>query len=890
MRKLIAIVLCMAMLFCVPVVNAQTASDALVDYDHLQVVKSLGILDAFSEYEIDNATVTRGEFASVITRLVGMEVSEETVGFQDVTEAHPYYNQIVLAHKMGVMVGDENGNFLPEAPVTYAQAVKCMVYVLGYTVYADRYGGYPTGYLIQANYLHLLSNLEVEANVPISRASLAQLVYNSLDVVMLEIMAFGDSVTYSKEERATILNQYLKVRKFEGVLNSVDGRSILSRVSDTEEGYLKIGSTQLTYNDVGISDYLGYRLEAYATISDEAVEHLIYAFPTGDNQEKLIAIDDLELGEPGFSLQRFYYTERNDTVKYVDLTSSHRFLYNGVYDFDFDLDDLTFSTGYVKLVDHDSDKIYDVCQVWDYKNYVFASASDKVVTCLYSKTLRLMDDATYRVRGSDGVWGGWEQFKNLSAWDILSVAVSKDHSLVTVYANRNGISGTVDAVLNENGKMIAQIGGQEYTVSPQYQNQPANTGYVPIKPGLTSEFYFDVMGEIAAVYQISATEDAYGYLLGAMPKRNLQEGYQVKIFTIKGKEEVYSTGKKVIFTSATYDSVSMPVENVFDAFEDGSGNIVPQLVRYSVDENGNLKKIQQYTDALADGYNLDKFSKDFEMGTVTSGNTQKFRFLDVAMTFGTDATYSTQFHINESTLIFYAPKVNGVIDEENMRMESYEMFEQGYYDNMTVFDCDDTYTAKVLVYTPDISTQLGEEYLIDNYLIAVTKVFHGLDEKEEIQPQILGFHQGSEKAFIYTSLDGSVPEVGSIIVCKKNPDGELEIRSDYVIYSPSAQSLTLGNRREIKGSGQVPVLWTQVGRLCRKNGSAISIHTGNTRPAVGYLNSSIVYLMKKNHQVELADESILVTSTGNPADIADGSLIVFNNRYHYSREIFVIEE
>ena len=84
--------------------------------------------------------------------------------------------------------------------------------------------------------------------------------------------------------------------------------------------------------------------------------------------------------------------------------------------------------------------------------------------------------------------------------------------------------------------------------------------------------------------------------------------------------------------------------------------------------------------------------------------------------------------------------------------------------------------------------------------------------------------------------------------------------------------------------------WAQVGRLWRKNGQAITTYVGNERPWANYLNSGYaVYKVTKNGVVA-ADDSILVTSTGNPSDMMDGSLIVFNNRYQYVKEMFVIQE
>ncbi len=889
MRKVLAIVLCILLLISATPASAESIVQLSVNTDHLQVVKALGIMDAFSNNDSDASQITRGEFASIICKLMNMHDMQtaQKPEFADVNEGHVYYHQIATVHSQKIMVGDENGNFMPNTYVTYEQAVKCLLYILGYEVQAEKNGGYPLGYAICASKLDILENVNYNQGNFVSRAELAQMVYNCLDVELVELTSVTNKAGYNTKTRSTILGKYMGIRKFEAVVNSVDGRSMLSRNKDTAEGSVKIGSTVLNYSDTYVPSLLGYMVEAYATDGNADAEKLLYAFPTSDNNELMIKIGDLNTDSPEFSLRKFCYKTQTGKTQTADLSKEHRFMYNDVYDLDFDIDDLDFPTGYVKLIDHNDDDVYDVCFIWNYENYVCESVAEDVINCHYKKTLRRdkNNNVTYRVLGNDGIWGGWEQLLKLSNWDVLSVARSKDGSLVTIIPTRSGVGGTVEAIVEDDNTYVL-INGYEYAVSEQYMSLPENTGFTPMKSGLRSEFYFDVIGEIAAVYKVSSEENAYAYAIDAATKGTLSKQYEIKLFDHKGKVQIFDIADKIKFSSDVYELKTYKTADVMNLFYDEAGYFIPQMICYSVNDEGVVTAIDKYTNATALGYNLDKFSMDFD--AITTSET--YNFQNSTSSFVHESSYNHVFHLSGTTKVFYLPCNNGEVVEDDMQIVDASIFENNDdYANMQVFDCDDTYTASVLLYMPDASADSDVEVL-DSYFLAINSVYMGKDKDGEFQPMVKGFLRGVEEEFVYTSLDGSVPEPGSIVQCQKTLKGELKIHSDYVIYSPS-KGLTLTERTVIKGSGRFPTIWSQTGRLWRKNGSAVSVYVGQERPWAAYLNGSIVYKYSdETRKFESADESILIPSTGSPQSLPDGTLMVLNYRYHYIREIFVIEE
>ena len=893
MRKFLASIL-MAALLVSNFTVISFAKGKLDSTEAVSVVKALGIFDDISQNATDDSEVSRGEFAAIMSKLINAQWGENGESpFYDVETSNVYFNQICVMNRMGIMVGDSSGAFKPQQPITYAQAVKCMVYLLGYTKQAEKMGGYPVGYYMQASKLGITDNINYQENVAINRRDLAQIIYNSLDVPLLEIVAVGKEITYSSEENNCILNRYLGVRRFEGILNAVDGRSILTREKVCDEGYVRIGSTVAKYSDESVAQYLGFRMEVYVT--DEAIPTLIYAYPTDDNEELMVKIGDLDTEHSEFSLTQFKYLTRDGKTKTAKFTQEHRFVYNGMYDLDFDVDDLDFETGYVTLINNDGDSEYDVCMIWDYENYVFESGNDDIIKCFYNKSLRYDENATYRVLKADGKWGGWEQLVNLSSWDILSVAKSKDGSLVTVYANRGGIAGTVNSLSEDEGRMIAEIDGNEFIVSSQYLNNTPNSGTVEIKTGLKSEFFFDITGEIAAVYKTNDVNDDYGFILAVASESNLSGNYDVKIFTEKGKIEYYKTGEKIKFTGKVgttfINGKSMKAEDVFNTFVE-NGEFVPQIILYSADENGIIKSIKKSVDATELGYNLDYFSEDFSIGTVEGDTrTEHYRYQDATQTFGMGAKYEKRFNVNGSTIIMYAPTSDGEFLEDDMTIADAAMFDTNtLYENFKIYDCDDTYNAGLMLYTPEASGEGGT--ITEEFCVAVEKVYTGLDEDGEFVPMVRVMHRGSEKVMQYISEDGYIPESGCILRCEKKLSGELVVKRANLLYSPTlTTSLYDMISFDKNGSTYLPLVWSQYGRIWRKNGAAFTVYTGESVPWANYLNSGCtIYKIDEDNNVKVASEGDLITSTGNPQDIPDGSLVVINNRYQYVREMWIIEE
>lgn len=193
MKRLLTAVLALSLLFATAITaGAQTASfsditDPAVAHD-VAVLQLLGAVsgDGGGSF-MPNGTLTRAAFCKMAVIVMGKGDQEplyktRTI-FPDVRSGHwarGYINYAVSSDKKFI-VGNSDGTFRPEDPVTCAQAVAMAMRILGYTD-ADAGMLWPAGYLMLAADKGVTAGINVTApNAPMSRAQAARLFCNLLD-------------------------------------------------------------------------------------------------------------------------------------------------------------------------------------------------------------------------------------------------------------------------------------------------------------------------------------------------------------------------------------------------------------------------------------------------------------------------------------------------------------------------------------------------------------------------------------------------------------------------------------------------------------------------------------------------------------------------------------
>ncbi len=197
MKKIIAIILVL-MLASTSLAygNMQTAQNDLTRY---------GII---TDYELE--TINRGEAAKIIAAMFGAgEIKQADTVFADVPMEYWASGYINYANQSGIIDGNGDGTFLPEEKVTNEQMVKMLVCALGYA--PNVRGNYPVAHFVTATDIGITKGLDLVGSNIASRANVAVMVHNALDIPIMVQTSFGEKTQYAVLD-GTGNNKYTTLR------------------------------------------------------------------------------------------------------------------------------------------------------------------------------------------------------------------------------------------------------------------------------------------------------------------------------------------------------------------------------------------------------------------------------------------------------------------------------------------------------------------------------------------------------------------------------------------------------------------------------------------------------------------------------------------------------
>ena len=258
LKRALSLALAAIMLIGMMVVSASAAGfddfsdkDEIVNKDAVSMLTILGVINGKEDGSFFDpaGNVTRAEMAKMIATVLnqgadvdGLYVGMNT-GLTDV-KGHWAESYINYCYSLGIIAGRGNGKFDPAATVTGNEAAKMLLVAAGYDAQLEGLTG--ADWAIKtaslASTLGIFDNLSVATADPLTRDNAALLIYNALDIEMIQKYENGYAIAF--EDHRTLLSTKYGVYKVEGVVTGNEW----AQLEDTDsEDALATGKTKMDH-------------------------------------------------------------------------------------------------------------------------------------------------------------------------------------------------------------------------------------------------------------------------------------------------------------------------------------------------------------------------------------------------------------------------------------------------------------------------------------------------------------------------------------------------------------------------------------------------------------------------------------------------------------------
>ncbi len=512
----------MAMLMFVSTISIANAEEHLVDVEDLnnrdavELLYNLGIVQGNENGEfLAENPVSRIEFAIMILRMMGLEnISAGPHNFNDIPSTHWAYNQVSALNELDICDGIADDYFGATETVTFDQAAKMMVSALGYKEIAEQDGGYPEGYLSMALQLGILKDVSIEGT-NLKRIEAACLINNCLGIKM----GPGRAPQYADRTMLDVLG----VEVYEGTVTGI--------YSAQENGALSPGEVEIDNVHYILSsdcifredELFGQKVKYYIKEPTDNKE-ICYMLQLGDIKTLTVDAENITKVASGEFEYKKGINRRTENTATFDLMTVY---YNGlkVTSNYVNASILKPDEGKVVLYDMDDNNIYETALVTSYETLSVMRIEDGKIYDEYGYHFDMSNCDNIRVYKD----GTEVAFSEITAGDVIAIARDVSSSNVDIFISRDYyMDGTVKSYKTDNDgnhiyTIVTSDGEQaEYRVASNYK-KAINEGAFNAKNfnvGDTLRFYMNINSRIVKVKSIPQEGDDTDEVSTASRRKN----------------------------------------------------------------------------------------------------------------------------------------------------------------------------------------------------------------------------------------------------------------------------------------------------------------------------------------------------------------------------------
>ena len=789
-QRLIAFTAVIVILFSsINVSAAQTLSN-----DVMNELRAFSILrgDENGEFNLSDS-VTRAEFTAMVVRMLDVEdyAFSGNVQFGDVSKDAWYYSNINTLVCLKIINGFEDGNFYPDNPVTLEEASKILVCALGYGSVAENRGGYPEGYTNTAIELRLYDDTDFSADY-LTRADLSQMIYNCLDVNLMENdysaaiqpsykisdKTLRDVHLYADDDGAFVRGTGIVEANYDSYLNTP--------YSSIKEDEVVIDGNIVKVGNTDAADYLGMEIDYYAEAdSVDGNYTLVFAAPTDKNN--VVSFSDYEY-DGVFGL-RLRYEDENGKSESLELTDFTILIKNGRPISSPEESDYELTKGDVKAIDNDDDEQYDVLIINEFESVIVDEVKAendvimfKAITPYHGRTaFRLNDDSDIHYVLENSL-GEEIQVSDIVPESVISIFADNDEQLFRFIVSDACIEGSFEQYSETDRK--ATVNGEIYNIE--------NGASLEVDFSNEYKFMLNYRGEIAFIETVSAG-NTYGYVTKTYLSEDMSQ-MNVRMLLpglckaeIKYDEEIEDdTGTKIL-KGGNSEVVDMPVAdkvNVNGTRISGeklgdyiNGN--QRIVRYTVNSEGEITKFD-FPELIGRDVNNEVTKRTYNADEMVFGEVD-----DVIRAFG----------VSEDTQIICIPTNN--IDDNTEFLAKIEINDEAEY---TINGYDYFETKKNTVKLVVLSTMFSYDTLSQNQFGLVESVTTAIDEYDEIVKKAVIWVDGKKQEYILDD-EVSLPNVSAGDAIQFNYGVNSEKITKIAVFASLGKNASFGNRSHVNITG-----------------------------------------------------------------------------------------
>lgn len=571
--------------------------------EEFSLIEYLGVLKNNNDIDLSGA-VTKHEYVSALLKMFGYSGDRNNqVDFPDIDKSASYYPDMVAAYYLGIVEGDNEGNYLPEGGVTVDTAAKMLVSAMGgfYKKLATNTGGYPNGYTTVLREMSSFKNVKT-ADGYLTYAGMVKVLFNTLFAKDYDISIDGKNIEKSED---TILEKRYNIERLTGI---VTASSFYKQIEDEAyEGCIEIDGQKYDLNGASGADdekILGQKVYYYlrheSRSNNDDGEIVILNPVPGKNI--FLELTDEEI-EKDSTLDRVNYTKDEDTKsRFAKISKDAVYFYNGKICFAMTDDDMSPEPGRIRLLDNNADGTYD---------YVFVSSYEEHLT-LMSSMWQISDKYTDWTLKIDSRNPQYKFYRNgieitpdfIGEWDVLRIMSFKGEDKGIIEVASGEITGKITGTITDGVK----IDNKEYKFSQIYKDAIKNDSFYlkKIENGYSAIFATDGYGKITGIKKMKAGDLDYAFMIKAYFNDDTQQA-SVRLYGMYGVMKKLPLAKNVKINGKKY-KISDEVPGIL---LDADGNTISQLIKYKTNDKGEVTEILLAEDRTDVGYSRGEFSLDY---------------------------------------------------------------------------------------------------------------------------------------------------------------------------------------------------------------------------------------------------------------------------------------